>query len=228
MGWADQRSGECEILDAPDGSLERLAGSLRFMARVNRWLGGLGPVVGFLEQRLRAGSCSILDLGTGGGDIPFAVAQWAEQRGISVEITAIDVQPACLEYARMRHVHPSIRYVQHSAFDLEQLGSFDYITASMFFHHLPDEQIVRLLQQMYRAARCGFVVNDLYRHPIAYWGITAIAALTFNPVIFHDARLSVLRGFREENGYAYREWSGIDGMRIEQHPGFRFVMSYHH
>jgi 2-polyprenyl-3-methyl-5-hydroxy-6-metoxy-1,4-benzoquinol methylase len=228
MGWGNHRALQMEILDEPEAGLEKLRSSLRFMEWTNRWLGGAGPILDFFEQRVGAEKCTVLDLGTGGGDIPFVLAKWADENGKRMDITAIDIHSACLEYARGRHQHPRIRYVRHSAFDFEELGQFDYIIASMFFHHLPDEKIVELLQKMFQHARRGFIVNDLYRHPVAYWGVALLSAMTLDPVVFHDARLSVKRGFREEDAHNYRDWSGVDGMRIEQRPGFRLTMSYHH
>jgi len=228
MGCSEQRSLQCEVLDSHEAGFDQLKGSFGFMTWINRWLGGSSAILDFFGRRMIEKSCTVLDLGTGAGDIPLALVKWGEQNGKKIEVTAIDIHPAAIEYARKRNPHPNIRYIQHSASDLEQLGPFDYITASMFFHHLPDERIVELLQKMFQNARRGFVVNDLYRHPLAYAGVAMLSLLTFNPVVIHDAKLSVKRGFREADAFNYREWSGIDGMQIEQRPGFRILWSYRH
>ena len=229
MSWMDQRSRQSELLDEQNIGLEKILPSLRFMRGVNRWLGGAGAVLDFFEHSLGLGrEFTVLDLGTGSGDIPFAIQKWAKKRKRTVHITAIDSNPHCVEYARKSFAHPRIRYLCHSAFEFEDLGAFDYITASMFFHHLPDERIVELLRKMFQNCRRGFLVNDLYRHPLAYAGVLLLSSLMLDPVLFHDAKLSVKRGFREIDALNYREWSGIDQLRIEQKPGFRLTMSCRH
>ena len=209
--------------------MERILPSLGFMRWVNRWLGGVGAVLDFFERTPRSDSeVTVLDLGTGTGDIPLALQKWAKQNRRKLHITAIDSNPDFIAYAKERNPHPKIQYLCHSAFDIDQLGRFDYMTASMFFHHLPDEKIVELLQKMYQNTNCGFLVNDLYRHPVAYAGVALLTSLKFDRVLFHDAKLSVKRGFRETDALNYREWSGIDQLRIAQRPGFRLTMSCHH
>lgn len=229
MGWMDQRSNQKEVLDEHDLTMERILPSLRFMRWVNRWLGGVGAVLGFFERSAaHDGELTILDLGTGTGDIPVALQKWAKLNKRKFHITAIDSNPDFIEFAKRRNPHPKIRYLCHSAFDLEKLGQFDYMMASMFFHHLPDEKIVELLQKMFQNSSRGFLVNDLYRHPVAYAGVACLTALRFDRVLFHDAKLSVKRGFREADALNYREWSGIDQLQIEQRPGFRITMSCRH
>jgi 2-polyprenyl-3-methyl-5-hydroxy-6-metoxy-1,4-benzoquinol methylase len=217
------------VLDDPAAGAGKLRRSFRFMRWVNRWLAGTIPVLDFLARTPHLeDEFTVLDLGTGSGDIPMAIQKWAKLRKKKIHVTAIDTNPHCLELAKKWSAHPRIRYLRHSAFDLERLGTFDFMTASMFFHHLPDEAIVTLLQKMFQHSRRGFLVNDLYRHPIAYTGIAVLSALTFDPVVFHDAKLSVKRGFREADAFNYRDWSGVDGLKVEQRPGFRLTMSYRH
>jgi len=229
MGWMDQRSLQLEVLDDPKAGAGRLRSSFRFMRWVNRWLAGTQPIVDFLARTPHLGEeFTVLDLGTGSGDIPIAIQKWAKQNRRKVHITAIDTNPHALELARKWSRHPRIRYLRHSAFEIEKLGTFDFMTASMFFHHLPDEAIVQLLPKMFQYSRRGFLVNDLYRHPLAYAGVAVLSALTLDPVVFHDAKLSVKRGFRESDAFNYRDWSGIDGLRVEQKPGFRLTMSFRH
>jgi 2-polyprenyl-3-methyl-5-hydroxy-6-metoxy-1,4-benzoquinol methylase len=229
MGWMDQRSSQKEVMDEIDVGVRKLLPSFRFMRMVNRWLGGTSAVLHFLETTsIPEREFTVLDLGTGCGDIPVAIQKWAKQNKKKAHITAIDTNPHFIEYAKKHSAHPGIGYLCHSAFDIESLGTFDYIIASMFFHHLPDERIVALLQKMFQHCRRGFLVNDLYRHPIAYAGVAALTALRFDPVLFHDAKLSVKRGFRETDALNYRDWSGIDQLQIQQRPGFRLTMSCRH
>ena len=229
MGWMDQRSSQSEVLDDAGIGVEKLSASFRFMRWVNCRLGGTHAVLDFLARTPGLEEeFTVLDLGTGTGDIPIAIQRWAKESKKKVHITAIDTNPCFVDYASKRSAHPHIRYLCHSAFELESLGRFDYMIASMFFHHLPDEKIVELLQKMFQNCRRGFFINDLYRHPAAYAGAALLTAFLFDRVLFHDAKLSVKRGFREADALNYREWSGIDQLKIKQRPCFRLTMSCRH
>ena len=66
----------------------------------------------------------------------------------------------------------------------------------MFFHHLTDEDIVRFLKLMSQNSRHGFIVNDLYRGYLNYWGAYLLGVFSFRPIVFNDAKLSVKRAFK--------------------------------
>ena len=73
-------------------------------------------------------------------------------------------------------------------------NSFDFVLASQFLHHFPDEQIVELLRLWARLARRALIVADLVRHPLAYHGVRLLTrALTRNRMTRSDAPLSVQR-----------------------------------
>jgi ubiquinone/menaquinone biosynthesis C-methylase UbiE len=76
-------------------------------------------------------------------------------------------------------------------------GSFDIAMASLFFHHLSNEDCVRVLAQMWRIARRRVIINDLHRHAIAYFSIRALTRLfSSSRMVRHDAPVSVRRSFR--------------------------------
>ena len=216
-----------EILDGDNVPDRELRASFSFMSFVNRFFGGTRVVLDYFSSHPLPDRFSVLDIGFGGGDIAYALSRWAGERGKKAEITGIDLNPFCVRYARERFQTPSIRYTQASAFDLGSLGEFDYITASMFFHHLGDEDIVRLLTLMGQHARRGFIVNDLYRGWAAYCGAILLAAPTFRHILLNDAPLSVKRGFKEEDFERYRRLANIPKAKIERKPVFRISLSHH-
>ena len=221
------RSLELEVLDDPNVPPEELLAALNFMAWVNRRLGGTQAILDFFEKNPTPQEFSVLDLGFGAGDIPYALVEWAKSKGKKVSVTAIDLNPFCVAHAVKNYTAPGLRFMEHSAFDIETLGSFDYMTSSMFFHHLPDEQIVQLLQRMDKNARRGFIVNDLYRGYLNYAGAFLLGALSFRRIIFNDAKLSVKRAFKEQNLEHYRDKSGLKNLKIERKPVFRITLSCH-
>ena len=224
----NRRSSELEILDNPDMPPEELLASLNFMRQVNQMLGGMRAVIDTFARWDLPSEFTVLDIGCGGGDIAFGLARWAASRGKHAKITAIDLNPLCLAYAEQNFSSPDIRHLQHSAFELESLGSFDYIISSMFFHHLKDDEIVALLSNIKKQAKRGFLVNDLYRGYLNYAGAWLLGVFSGRPVVFNDAKLSVARAFRQKDFEQYREQAQIPDARIECKPVFRILLSHGH
>mgnify|MGYP001162770916 CR=1 FL=1 len=175
---------------------------LRELARINRLLGGVRSTLDALESLVGAApsnSLSILDLGTGAGDIPLAMVRWAERRGIDIKITAVDFNPAIVAWVgKQVHDVPQIEVRQQDVFALPYAAaSFDIVHAGLFLHHFSGERLESLLQTMHRLCRRGLIVNDLHRHALAYAGIRLCNALFCKScMVRHDGPQSVLRGFR--------------------------------
>lgn len=222
-----RRSHKQEMLDEETIPEKDLHASLAFMRFVNHFFGGTRVILDYFSRHPVPERFRVLDLGTGGGDIPFALSRWAEAHGKRAEITAVDVNPASIAYAQKRFSRACLRYVQASAFDLNKLGEFDFIISSMFFHHLTDDEIVRLLVLMRQSARMGFVVNDLYRSWPAYVGARVLSGLSFQKSVIHDAALSVKRAFRREDFLNYGRLSKLPHAKIERKPMFRIVLSHY-
>ncbi len=218
---------ERELLDDLQVRPEDLLASLNFMTQVNGSLGGVRVVLDFFETCRVPDEFSVLDIGCGAGDIPHAVVEWAKKKGKKVSVTAIDLNPLCITYARRHFPDPEISFLQHSAFEIERLGIFDFIVSSMFFHHLSDEEIVRLLKLMKRQSRRGFIINDLERNAWNYLGAYVLGVFSFRPIVFNDAKLSVKRAFKESDFLRYRQESGLEELCIEQKPVFRMTLSWH-
>ena len=218
------RSLEPEILDELNTPAKDIESSLDFMVGVNRWLGGTRAVLEYFEKNFTGDRCTVLDLGTGSGDIPFALAEWGRAKGKTVSVTALDLNPACLEYAGRRYGSPYVRYVRPSAFDFAALGAVGYVISSMFFHHLGDDQIVALLRNIDAHARRGFIVNDLERGKLAHAG-AVLLTLGLPAIVRNDAPQSVARGFKTADFERYVREAGLSGVRVERKPVFRVVMS---
>ncbi len=221
------RSQKLEILDQECITPSEINSSLDFMVKVNKYLGGTKAIINYFETYAKADSLCIVDLGCGSGDIPFALVQWAKKRNKQIKITALDINPHCLEYAKSHHSTPEIEYKNHSAFEFNTLGHFDYAISSMFFHHLKDEKIVQLLQLMQKNCKSGFIINDLERHELAYMGVGLLASMTLNKVIIHDACLSVARAFKKDNWVEYAHKAGIKNALIYKAPMYRVMMGAH-
>lgn len=185
-----------ELLDDPSSDAALVTRSLRDVAEANRWFGGTAAVLAEIDPLLQSGSASLtlLDVGTGAGDIPERARQLARRRG--VELTTIGLErtasiaAGAAPRARLVCVGNGLQLPFRD-------NSIDIVTCSQVLHHFPDEEAATLLQEMHRVARRLAVVSDLRRSWLAAAGIWFSSfALRFHPVSRHDGVLSVLRGYR--------------------------------
>ncbi len=202
MNFAARAPGP-ELMDDLTLATDELRQNLDELATINRWLGGYRPVLAALD-RLRphfpAGRpLRLADLGSGGGDTLRHVARWARARGVPVELTGVDANAFMLDYARAKSAdYPEIRYVQADIFSADFARQpYDILTASLFCHHFTDAELVDLLARWQRQAQVAVVINDLHRHPLAYYSIQFLTWIFHGSrLVRHDAPLSVARAFR--------------------------------
>jgi len=226
------RSEKKEIIDERTLAPEEMRSVYRLIGCVNRWLGGYQVLLSHLSRFSRNWDknkvVSILDVGAGDASIPRAIADWASREGFNVRITALDICPETLKLAgtTLGPSYPGISLLRASAAVLPFADkSFDYVIASMFFHHLPDDVIPGVLRQFDRIARRGIIVNDLLRRRRAYYGIMLAGLLSADPVFRHDSALSVLRGFKEKEVRALIERSGLRYLKVSKHYAHRIAIA---
>ena len=192
-----------ELLDGPLDDPGALIGNLRDLRRINRWLGGVGLTLAAIDALAahRTG-LSILDVGTGGADIPIALIGNARIRDRNLDVVGLDSRPEVLAAAALAD-----RAVTETDGLTLQVGdgrslpypddSFDLVHASLVLHHLDGDDGLALLREMARVGRLGIIVNDLHRSRLAWVGAWLIGhLLTRNRYTRHDAPLSVRRAYR--------------------------------
>jgi ubiquinone/menaquinone biosynthesis C-methylase UbiE len=103
-------------------------------------------------------------------------------------------------------------------------GTFDVVMASLFFHHLSDEDCVRVLAQMWRIAKRLVLVNDLHRHAVAYFSIRGLTAMfSKSPMVRHDGPVSVMRAFRPNELLSIAKRAGVPA-RVHRSFPYRLVL----
>ncbi len=228
-----QRSTATEYMDHAEIDGEAVVKALNEIAYVNRFLGGISVTRSALQNLLPSGngrSLSLLDLGTGAADIPIALVHWARRQGIAIEITAVDFNPTICDVARTRTAaYAEITVREADVFALPFApNTFDAVHCAMFLHHFPQPAAAEILRTMYTHCRRGIIVNDLHRHPLAFYSIAGLSRLlSFSPMFQHDAPISVLRGFQRRDLHALGEMSGLSNVRIAWRWPFRYVMTAH-
>jgi SAM-dependent methyltransferase len=231
-----------EVLDRPVDDPQRLGGALDDLARINRWLGGValsrsalvrlmtgrhgGPGRGPLHgRRLR-----LLDVGTGGGELPAALLDWARGHGIDLRIEAIDDRPETIALARERQRDReglSLKVADARALPYRD-ASFDVAHSSLFAHHFDPPELRIVLSELRRVSRRAVVVNDLHR--ARRWQVLArflTPLVTRNPITRHDAPLSALRAYRpEELAQLCGQVGLVEAARIRGFLGHRYAQLF--
>jgi hypothetical protein len=101
----------------------------------------------------------------------------------------------------------------------------DIIFTSLFCHHLSESDLVSLFRRMKTEARTGFFINDLHRHPLAYYSIRWITRLfSRSYLVKNDAPLSVRRGFSRSELISLLEAAGITNYSIRWRWAFRWLV----
>ncbi|HSH82969.1 MAG TPA: methyltransferase domain-containing protein [Herpetosiphonaceae bacterium] len=199
LHWSG-RSDARELLDAPVADLAELRENLDDIYRLNRLIGATGRLIRRITE-LVAGvrdTVRVLDVGTGSADIPIALVAWARRSGAPIRVTAVDRSRQVAAVARERVAgYPEIEVVEGDGCSLPfGAGSYHAATCSLTLHHLGTQDGIRLLQNLDRVTRHGFVVSDLTRGALAYWSTWLfIHALTRNRLTRHDGPLSVTRAY---------------------------------
>jgi ubiquinone/menaquinone biosynthesis C-methylase UbiE len=175
------RADAVELLDSGDLSTGEVEENLADLARLNRLPGGTSTSVRAIRWLLGgAREASVLDVGTGRGDMPiaFARAGW--------RTVAVDANPQVLRVARrLTARNGGIEVIESDARHLPfPDGSFDVAHCSLVVHHLDADDAVAALGEMARVSRLGVVVNDLRR------GTLPLLATVASTVFFATSRVT--------------------------------------
>jgi ubiquinone/menaquinone biosynthesis C-methylase UbiE len=200
-------AGARELLDGDLTDTPVLEGNLRDLRRINRFFAGLGLSRRAVDALVEAARVpldrpvSLLDVGTGGADIPMGlIANW-RRRGRRLTVLGIDNRAEVLVAAGRER--PAVLATDGLAFRIAdgrtlpfEDGSFDIAHASLVLHHLEADEAAALVREMARVARHGIVLNDLARGRLAWVGAWMLLhVITRNPFTRHDGPLSVRRAY---------------------------------
>ena len=186
-----------ELLDDPAFDAGLRLRSLADVGRANALFGGTRAVLAELDIALAsspARSATLLDVGTGLGDIPRRAVKMARGRGVTLHAAGVELAEALARGARGFDFPVACADARALPF---ASGSFDYVTCSQLLHHFEGEPALALLRELHRVARRLVIVSELRRSWFAAAGIwLASYPLRFHPVSRHDGVVSVFRGFR--------------------------------
>lgn len=227
-----------ELMDDPDCDLRALRRTYARFDVVNALVSGWAATYRHRIRPLaRSGRrLSLLDVGSGGGDVARRLAGWAHRDGIDLRVTGVDPDARAHEWASTRTTGWSARHPHAAPPEFRRATSgelvaagetFDVVVSNHLVHHLDPAGVRGLVQDSRRLARRLVVHNDLVRSPAAY-RLYAVAILPLAPGSFlrTDGMRSLRRAYRpgELRELAGPDWRVLPGafahqqMILDVHP----------
>lgn len=232
MNGLQYRVLEPEEMDDPSISQSEHERALRGLARLN-WISHAassiweGLKIAGIDRVPGAVRC--LDIATGGGDIPIALAVKARQRGLNLNVAGADRSPVALAHARERanRAGVDVEWLLLDALEGPIPGDYDFISCSLFLHHLANDAVCGLLAKMSKAARRGIIINDLERSSINL-GLVWLGAhlLSRSPVVHRDSIRSVRAAFTLEEIDRLALRAGLAGARMRRSFPCRYRLTW--
>jgi SAM-dependent methyltransferase len=215
-----------ELLDDPAADPRLVAESLRNIARSNWMFGGVAAArfgVLRLLDRARVTTATLLDVGTGLGDVPTALAASLSRRGVRLAVTGVELNPTAARLAALL----GLTTVRADGLRLPfRDRSVDVVLLSQVAHHLTAAAVARLAREATRVARLGVVLADLKRSRLAQLGFgVASRLLRFDDATTADGVTSLRRGFRIAELQTLLATAGIEA-ECEGRLGSRIVATW--
>jgi ubiquinone/menaquinone biosynthesis C-methylase UbiE len=193
---------EPELMDLPNVDESALRVDLQHLAGLNKTFGGRKAVqTVFLKLVNQSRKLLLFDLCCGYGDHGRNLTQQARSRNCDLSIVAVDFQFQTLKIAReATPKSDKMFFVQADARKLPfRTKAADFAFCSLALHHFAENDALTVLQEMNRTGRHGTAVIDLVRSRLAALGIWALTAFIIrDPMVRHDARLSIRRAFTDK------------------------------
>jgi SAM-dependent methyltransferase len=183
-----------ELLDTDDCPPEEVAVSLRDMARVNRWFGGVSTTVELIRKVAavtETDRLSLLEVAAGLGELPRLAAHKLARENVTLDVTLLD--------RAANHLPTNSRGVAADALALPFANdAFDLVGCNLFAHHLEPDQLLLFAKEALRVSRIAVLINDLVRHPIHLALVYAGFPLLRSRVSRLDGVASVRRSYTPE------------------------------
>ena len=220
-------------MDQPGLDAGEHANALRGLARINRLSRSdaiLWPAIERLARASQQGRpIRVLDVASGGGDVPIALAKRALRASLAVEIEGCDVSLEAMRFARHQANENglALRFFELDALKEPIPAGYDVITCSLFLHHLDEADAVSFLRKAAEATSRLLLVNDLKRGPVGYllawWGCHVLSR---SPVVWHDGPVSVAGAFTLAEVRTIAASAGLTGVSLTSHWPRRFLLSW--
>jgi len=199
------RSDEIEIMD--DFSIKGilLRDTLDKLTNINKWLGGnnvtLNGLKKILKNHPKENNITVIDLGCGDGDMLRRIADYGKKKGYTFKLIGVDANKDTVEYAtHLSRNYQEISFVCQDIFSDEfKDNNYDLVLSTLFLHHFNEDEIVTILNRIHKKTSIGIIINDLHRHPLAYYLFKLLSLVVKNKMVKQDGLISILRGFKRHD-----------------------------
>jgi SAM-dependent methyltransferase len=232
MGLLSQRRCRPEVMDQPGLSPARHVRALRGLARINYFSGSAGILWRPLEalgRELGTRSLRVLDVASGGGDVPIRLWRRARRAGLDWAVDGCDVSPVAVEHARRcaARVGAGVRFAVHDVLLNPLPAGYDAVVSSLFLHHLDADNAHTFLRRLAAAAGRLVLINDLARSwrglVLAYLGTRLLSA---SPVVHVDGPRSVEAALTPAEALALAEQAGLHGATVARRWPCRYLLAW--
>jgi SAM-dependent methyltransferase len=198
-----RRNSLTELMDSQDTDFATFRACLVDLAKVNRLTLAYRPTMRFFADLVASGRLprdrpvTIVDVGSGYGDMLRKIDRWGAQRGLNLNLIGVDLnQWSTWSATEATPADRPVRFVTANVFDFRPPGGIDIVISSLFTHHLDDASLIRFVSWMEATAATAWFVNDLHRHPMPYHVFRVTSRLLrYHHFIQHDGPVSIARAF---------------------------------
>lgn len=168
----------------------------------------------------------VCEIGCGGGDNLRVIEQYCFKNKIDCKLIGIDINPECIEFAKERSAFKNVEWITSDYKNVSFAEKPHIIFNSLFCHHFDEDGLSEILLWMNENSSLGFFINDLHRHPFAYYSIKIITRIwSKSELVKNDASLSVLRGFSKQEFLSQLNKCNIANYDIEWKWAFRWLIT---
>ncbi|MFM9838134.1 MAG: methyltransferase domain-containing protein [Cyclobacteriaceae bacterium] len=225
------RSTGIEIMDDLDCQGEVVDQTLRELDFINHWLGGnavtLNGLHSLWKRITKNQKISIVDLGCGSGEMLRLIAKLASKEGRQVDLIGMDANQNITSYAQKHSTgFENIQIEATNIFSDEfRKRKFDIVLGTLFLHHFTEDELIGIFSSLKNQANHGIIINDIHRHPLAYYSIKFLTRLfSKSAMVKFDAPLSVLRAFKKEELKKILQKAGIEKYQLKWKWAFRWQL----
>lgn len=221
-----------ELMDAPDVDPAEHRRALAGLRRINLLSRAaesmVGPIYAFARDN-KLPRIRLLDVASGGGDVPIAIAKALKSRGIDMAVTFFDQSGIGLIDAVGKAKELRINAEAQTGNALEALPqqAYDVVTCSLFLHHLDRPQTIAALSQM--KAACGglIIVSDLARSRMGLFAaMIGCHLLSRSPLVHNDGPSSVRAAWTPGELHELAHHAGLEGADVRRCFPWRMLLTH--
>jgi 2-polyprenyl-3-methyl-5-hydroxy-6-metoxy-1,4-benzoquinol methylase len=219
-----------ELMDDPALDYSSHAEALRGLERLNLLstsAASLWSQIKPVAKQTSTHALRILDIATGGGDIPVSLFKTAEADGLRIEVVGSDLSPSSVKYATeyAQKKDAAVQFMQLDALHDQLPQGFDVIMTNLFTHHLDPAEVIALLAKMSDSAKQMILINDLVRNEISYglvWLGTRL--LSRSPIVQYDGPVSVQASYTGQEFLNMASQAGLTKCEVKTCPPCRQML----